>query len=115
MTDTERDGLYLRLIAEAIDDIQRRIALIDLQRFLADRDEQALTAFRLSIIGENANKLSVQLKQRHPDLAWYRMVAFRNIVAHEYHRAEPTLVWEAALALGAIEDMASSELARSKE
>ncbi len=115
MTDAERDGLYLRLIAEAIDDIQRRIALTDMQRFLADRDEQALTAFRLSIIGENANKLSVRVKQRHPDLPWHRMVAFRNIVAHEYHRAEPTLVWEAALALGDIEEMVDVELARSDE
>ena len=115
MTDAERDGLYLRLIAEAIDDIQRRIALTEVHRFLADRDEQALTAFRLSIIGENVNKLSVHLKQRHPDLPWYRMVAFRNVVAHEYHRAEPTLVWEAALALADIEAMVDLELARSEK
>ncbi len=115
MTDAERDQLYLRLIAEAIDDVQRRIAVTDFEQFFNDRDEQALAAFRLLIIGENANKLSAQLKSRNSALPWQRMVAFRNIVAHEYHRADPALVWEAALALGDIEAMVDAELIGPKE
>jgi uncharacterized protein with HEPN domain len=110
MTDTDRDQLHLRLIAEAIADVQRRIALTDQHAFLQDRDEQALTAFRLLIIGENANKLSVELKNRHPELPWPRIVAFRNIMAHEYHRADPVLVWEAGLGLGEIEAMVDAEI-----
>lgn len=47
MTDIERDQLYLRLIAEAIGDVQRRISMTDMTPFLHDRDEHALTAFRL--------------------------------------------------------------------
>lgn len=112
MKDGERDQLYLRLIADAIADIQRRVALTDVDQFLKDRDEQALTAFRLLIIGENANKLSDGLRSRHPDLPWQRMVAFRSIMAHEYHRADASLVWEAALALHEIEAMVSSEINR---
>lgn len=115
MTDIERDQLYLRLIADAISDIQRRISLIKLEQFLNDHDEQALTAFRLLIIGENANKLSAELRLRHPDLPWHRMVAFRNIVAHEYHRADPNLVWEAASALGKIEALVDVEIIGSRE
>ncbi len=115
MSDTERDQLYLRLIAEAIDDLQRRIAVTDFEKFFNDRDEQALAAFRLLIIGENANKLSAILRSRHPELPWQRMVAFRNIVAHEYHRADPVLVWEAAQALGDIETMVDAELVEPKE
>jgi uncharacterized protein with HEPN domain len=106
-----RDGLYLTLIAEAISDIHRRIKALSWQNFLVDRDEQALTAFRLSIIGENANKLSDELKMRHPELPWSDMVAFRNIVSHEYHRVDPELVWEAVLSLGTIESMIDAELA----
>jgi uncharacterized protein with HEPN domain len=85
---------------------------IDLLVFLADRDEQALTAFRLSIIGENANKLSDTLKARHAMLPWPDMVAFRNIVSHEYHRVDPTLVWEATQALDDIEQMVDGELSK---
>jgi uncharacterized protein with HEPN domain len=36
----------------AIDDIHRWISEFDFERFMIDRDEQALTAFRLLIIGE---------------------------------------------------------------
>jgi uncharacterized protein with HEPN domain len=115
MIDIERDQLYLRLIAEALADVQRRICLTDLQQFMVDRDEQALTAFRLLIIGENANKLSSALKSRHRELPWHRIVAFRNIMAHDYHRADPNLVWEAASALGEIETMVDAEIIGSKE
>jgi uncharacterized protein with HEPN domain len=108
----ERDGLYLNLIAEAIEDIRRRIGECEIGVFITDRDEHALTAFRLSIIGENANKLSNELKAQYPDLPWPDMVAFRNIVSHEYHRVDPILAWEAAHALDAIEEMVDAELAR---
>lgn len=115
MTESERDQLYLRLMAEAIADIQRRISLTDLEQFLKDRDEQALTAFRLLIIGENTNKLSAALRSRHAELPWHRMVAFRNIMAHEYHRSDPHLVWEAASALADIEAMVDAEIIGSKD
>jgi uncharacterized protein with HEPN domain len=107
---TDRDDLRLVLMAEAISDIHRRLNEADYERFMADRDEQALAAFRLSIIGENANKLSAPLQQRHPHLPWPDMVAFRNIVSHEYHRVDPQLVWEAVLALDPIRAMVDAEL-----
>lgn len=115
MINSERDQLHLRLIAEALADVQRRISATDIVKFLADRDEQALTAFRLLIIGENANKLSQALRSRHPELLWHRMIAFRNIMAHEYHLADPNLVWEAASSLGAIEEMVDGEIVEPEE
>ena len=107
----DRELLYLTLIGEAVADIQRRVGSSDFDAFIADRDEQALTAFRLSIIGENSHKLSTDLKNRHPDLPWQDMVAFRNMVSHEYHRVDPVLAWEAVLSLAAIEAMVDHELA----
>lgn len=115
MIDAERDQLYLRFIAEAISDVQRRIVTTDMNTFLSDRDEQALSAFRLLIIGENASKISGELRLRHPDLPWHRIIAFRNIMAHEYHRADPLLIWEAASALGEIEAMVDAEIIGARE
>jgi uncharacterized protein with HEPN domain len=108
----DRDELYLTLIGEAVADIQRRLENTEFSMFMADRDEQALTAFRLSIIGENSNKLSTELKNRHPDLPWFDMIAFRNMVSHEYHRVDPLFTWEAVLSLGAIEAMVDCELTK---
>jgi uncharacterized protein with HEPN domain len=111
MTD-DRDTLYLTLIGEAVADIQRRLETVAYDRFLVDRDEQALAAFRLSIIGENTNKLSAELKERHLEIPWADMVAFRNIVSHEYHRIDPALVWEASQVLADIVAMVDTELSR---
>jgi uncharacterized protein with HEPN domain len=108
----DRDALYLSLIGEAIADIRRRSSDLAFDKFHSDRDEQALAAFRLSIIGENANKLSCALRDRHPGIPWPDMVAFRNIVSHEYHRIDPALVWEALHALDDIETMVEAELRR---
>ena len=105
-----RDALYLALIGEAIADIHRRFSDMAFDCFLADRDEQALASFRLSIIGENANKLSGALRARHPVIPWADMVAFRNIVSHEYHRIDPALVWEAMQALDDLDAMVDAEL-----
>ncbi len=106
----DRDTLYLTLISEAIADIRRRFPMIEYDLYLSDRDEQALAAFRLSIIGENSNKLSVELKARHSEIPWADMVAFRNIVSHEYHRIDPALVWEALFNLDDIAAMVDAEL-----
>ncbi len=57
--------VYLSLIGAAIDDVRRRLSNAEYDCFLSDRDEQALAAFRLSIIGENANKLPAEVKVRH--------------------------------------------------
>lgn len=108
--DNERDALYLALIGEAISDIRRRFADAAYDAFLSDRDEQALAAFRLAIIGENANKLSAGIRARHPGIPWSDMVAFRNIVSHEYHRIDASLVWEALHTLDDIEAMVVAEL-----
>jgi uncharacterized protein with HEPN domain len=110
MDAKEGDGFYLTLIAEALVDLDRRLGQMDMQRFLADRDELALTAFRLSIIGENANRLSLELKERHPDLPWSAMYSFRNVVSHEYHRISPDRVWDAVESLPTISEMVEAEL-----
>jgi hypothetical protein len=41
----KRDSLYLALIGEAISDIRRRFSDAAYDRFLSDRDEQALASF----------------------------------------------------------------------
>jgi uncharacterized protein with HEPN domain len=112
MDSKQGDGFYLTLIAEALADLDRRLGEMDMQRFLGDRDELALTAFRLSIIGENATKLSNGLKERHPGLPWGAMYSFRNVVSHEYHRISPDRAWDAVESLPEIAEMVEIELGR---
>lgn len=38
----------------------------------------------LANIGENANKLSEELKKKYTDLEWAKIIGFRNRIVHDY-------------------------------
>jgi uncharacterized protein with HEPN domain len=60
-------------------------------------DEQELiqvwVVHHLQIIGEAANALSADLVSQYSEVPWAQIVAFRNIVVHEYFRVSLNLVW----------------------
>lgn len=80
----DRDRARLETILRVIADLDRRLRDMDFVTFSEDGDEIDRTAFRLSVIGENANKLSEAMKARNPSLPWKGMYGFRNLVSHEY-------------------------------
>ena len=88
-----RDRANLELVLELIAHITRRLDDMTLERFVADRDEVDLTAYRLAAIGEATRKLSPDLKDRHPETPWAAIYGMRNIVAHEYGAVIPARVW----------------------
>jgi uncharacterized protein with HEPN domain len=108
-----KDQDRLELIVELIGHIQRRLPLVTKAAFLAIQDEIDLTAFRLLHIGEASNKLTGDLKARHPDIPWVDIYLMRNIVSHDYFGVKSDLVWETATTkLDELLDMCRIELAR---
>ena len=57
---------------------------------------QSAVLFQLVIIGEAVANLSVELKNKYPDVDWIEIKGFRNYVIHEYFGIELLRVWEAA-------------------
>ena len=112
VTDEERDTDRLEIMLEPVEALQRRTGGLSQRDLETDKDECDLTAFRLSVIGENANKLSPSLQERHPHVPWRDMYAFRNIVSHAYVSVEARYVWRALADLPAIKGMCEQELGR---
>lgn len=112
MESADRDADHLEIILKMISDLRRRLRLMTADKFANDGDERDLTAFRLSVIGENANKLTDALKARHPSLPWREMYAFRNLVSHEYMVIASRFVWAATQELEPIKAMCEIELER---
>lgn len=50
----------------------------------------------LEIIGEAANSLSEAGAKQHPDLHWRSIARLRIVLAHHYHRTDPSLIWSYA-------------------
>ena len=87
-----RDEDALLDIAERIDLIKRH-GPTDLTVLRTDVTRQAAALHWLLIIGEAANRVSPQLRERHPEVPWREIVDFRNLVAHGYDQVRVEEVW----------------------
>ena len=50
----------------------------------------------LEIIGEAANRVSLDLQANHPEIPWRRIIAQRHVIAHEYGEIKHELIWKVA-------------------
>lgn len=53
---------------------------------------QSAVLHQLTVIGEISRALSEEVKERHPEIPWTQMRAFRNIAVHEYFALDTALV-----------------------
>lgn len=65
----------------------------DYGSFIQNYETQDLVCFYLLQIGETANSLSNQFKENNDQIEWHKIIALRNIVAHEYGNIKPEIVW----------------------
>lgn len=96
ISDDDRDVERLELIVELAEKIFVRLKTLDWNAFLTDDDERDLMAFRLLHIGESSHKLSANLKDRYPEIAWSQIYRMRNILSHDYIGMDAMLLWESA-------------------
>jgi uncharacterized protein with HEPN domain len=72
-------------ILEAINNIERYL-INNQQNFFEDELIQVWVVHHLQIIGETANNLSDDLTCQYNNIPWTKIIAFRNILVHEYFR-----------------------------
>lgn len=89
----ERWRERVRDILDCIASAQRHVEGLTAASFAADRRAVAAVAYELIVIGEAARSLPPELTDRHPEIPWARMRAVRNVVAHEYQRVDPAILW----------------------
>lgn len=86
--DTER----LQDILEAIAQIERYVSQGQ-EAFRTDELIQVWVVHHLQIVGEAAASLSDEFQAQHAEVPWPAIIAFRNILVHEYFRIELDTVW----------------------
>ena len=47
----------------------------------------------LQIIGEAASRVSNELREKHPEVAWGGMIGMRHVLVHGYFETDKELVW----------------------
>ena len=88
-----RDVFILESIIEYCDRATDAVQGVEKEAFLEPSKEQDLCAFYCLQIGENANSLSEQFKNSHPEIDWRGIIGLRHNIAHEYGNIDPVILW----------------------
>jgi uncharacterized protein with HEPN domain len=81
-------------ILEAIQRIEQYTTALTFEQFSANAEKQDAVLRRLTIIGEAVKGLPTELRERHPSVRWKEIAGARDMLVHEYFRADLELTWE---------------------
>jgi uncharacterized protein with HEPN domain len=85
--------IRLEDIADAISGIEQTLAGADFEAFASSWPMQRAVERGLEIISEASRGISEDQKSPYPDVRWAQIAGIGNILRHEYHRVEATIVW----------------------
>ena len=88
------DRLYMDDILESTGRIRTYIAEMTIQQLIADQRTMDAVVRNLEIIGEASRNLSDEIKGRLPEIEWRKIVALRNLLAHEYFGINAAIIWD---------------------
>lgn len=89
----QRDPAHLKDILLAAESIFDFVEAGGKAAFLSRKLLQSAVLRELTVIGEAANRLSAPFRTAHPAVPWPKVVAFRNLLVHEYDRVDMETVW----------------------
>lgn len=91
---SKRDrNLLIEDMHEAALKIKRYTKGMDFDSFLGDDKTIDAVVRNFEIIGEAANRIDDDYKQKNPELAWNHLRGFRNRIVHEYFGIDYEIVW----------------------
>lgn len=96
MKPGDRDAADLHDMLEAAREARELVAEIQADAFLHDRVCRRALERVLELIGEAARRITPVCQAEHPEIRWRRIIGQRNILAHEYGRVDPRLLYQTA-------------------
>jgi uncharacterized protein with HEPN domain len=89
-----RDPAYLWDMLEAARSVGRYTEGLSLEQYLKDEKTRSAVERQLEILGEAARHVSPTCQQAHPEIPWQRIMAQRNVLAHEYGEIDHFIIWK---------------------
>ncbi|HBG26106.1 MAG: hypothetical protein A2Y10_00500 [Planctomycetes bacterium GWF2_41_51] len=85
--------LYLIHIMECIEHIESYTENVDKEGFLKSSLIQDAVIRNLQVMAESTQRLSETSKQTQPQIDWFRISGFRNVLVHDYMGVDLDKVW----------------------
>ncbi|QLH47427.1 MAG: DUF86 domain-containing protein [Bacteroidota bacterium] len=109
MSNRRNSNLLLQDIIDSGDRILRYTENMTFDEFVSNELVIDGVIRNFEIIGEAANRLTDDFKDRYQDIDWHRIRGFRNRIVHDYVGIDFEIVWRIK------ETMLSEMLSRIKE
>ena len=91
---SKRDAkLLLTDILEAVEKIKKYTSGFSYDLFIADSKTLDAVIRNFEIIGEAADRLPEEFKDKHLTIDWFRIIGFRNRIVHDYMGIDYVIVW----------------------
>jgi uncharacterized protein with HEPN domain len=87
------DKLYLIHISECIERIESYVGQMDEKDFANSTMVQDAVLRNLQTMAESTQRLSDAAKESQPQVDWYKIAGFRNILVHDYLGIDTETVW----------------------
>ena len=92
---SKRDpNLLIDDIIEGAEKIQSYTSGLSFEQFISDNKTIDAVVRNFEIIGEAANRLPKDFKDKFPEIEWGRLRGFRNRIVHHYFGIDYSIVWK---------------------
>jgi uncharacterized protein with HEPN domain len=107
---------FMRLedLLESIERVEASLKGMSYDEFERNPDKTDAAIRNLTVIGEAANHLPEEIKQKFPNVPWAKIVAMRNFVVHEYFGITLKVIWDTAKALPNLKEDVSNIVSRGR-
>jgi uncharacterized protein with HEPN domain len=96
MWPDDRDAGYLLDMLEYAQGVVRALTGRTLADYVRGEDLRLAVERRIELIGEAARRVSPEFRGKHPEIPWQKVIAQRNVLAHEYGEIQDDIMWQVA-------------------
>ena len=88
------DKQRLAHILEAIEELESYTSGSTLDTFLQNSMMKFASVKQIEIIGEAANHISDETKEKFSEIQWRQITGLRHVLVHEYFGIDSRLIWQ---------------------
>ena len=94
MDNRKNDKYFAEKAIEQIEIIDKYVGDKTYEDFISDDKLVDAVMFRLVQMIENIKNISLEFKDKNPQISWGKIMGFRNGIVHEYGKTDYMIVYE---------------------